>query len=79
MSVQPAGVGCHQKLDLKFYFVPLLVLFPDPGAVITFPFSKHGDDRSLLHRVSGGESASRRNACEKLSEIQSPTKKKKYI
>lgn len=46
MSVQPAGVGCHQKLDLKFYFVPLLVLFPDPGAVITFPFSKHGDDPS---------------------------------
>lgn len=44
VCVQPVGVGYHQKLDLKLYFVQLLVLFPDPGAVIVFPFSKHGDD-----------------------------------
>lgn len=44
MSVQSIGVGCHQKLDLKLYFVQLLVLFPDPGAIIVFPFSILGDD-----------------------------------
>ena len=40
---QPIGVGCHQKLDLKLYCVQLLVLFPDPGTLIIFPFSKHRD------------------------------------
>lgn len=44
VSVQPVGVGCHQKLDLKLCFVQLLVLSPGPGAGIIFPFSKHGDE-----------------------------------